>query len=291
MHLELVVQLVINGLLLGGVFALAALGLNIIFGVTRIVNLAHGQLIILTALICSTLFQRFNITPLEVLPLAVIAGMGVGTVLERTLLRRLPEHQQTAETTSLLITFGVSYFLIGLSLAIFTGDFRSVGYLTSSWTIGGVDIAKAQFLAFALALFLAAILAVLLRSTPVGRALRAASQNVDGARACGIDIDQMRTLSFTLGIGIAAAAGCLLSMIYAYNPDTGSQFTLIAFSIVVLGGRGSYAGSVLGAALLGLAVSFVGFYGNTHLGSMMPYVVFILVLLFRPQGILGKAVA
>ncbi|MGH7716218.1 MAG: branched-chain amino acid ABC transporter permease, partial [Vulcanimicrobiaceae bacterium] len=108
------------------------------------------------------------------------------------------------------------------------------------------------------------------------------------ARACGIDISRMKTLSFALGSGIAAASGALLSMIYAYNPDTGSQFTLIAFSVVVLGGLGSYAGAVVGALLLGLAVSFVGFYGNTHYGSMMPYVVFILVLLFRPSGILGK---
>jgi len=290
-HLELVIQLIINGLLLGGVFALAALGLNIIFGVTHIVNLAHGQLIILTALICAVLFQRLGITPLEVLPVALAAGLVVGAVLERTLLRRLPQHAQTAEQTSLLIMFGVSYFLIGLSLAIFTGDFRSVAYLTGSWSIRGVDVAKAQFLAFLLALALAAVLGMLLRSTSVGRALRAASQNVDGARACGIDIGRMRTLSFALGVAIAAAAGTLLSMIYAYNPDTGSQFTLIAFSVVVLGGLGSYAGSILGAALLGIAVSFVGFYGNTHLGSMMPYVVFILVLLFRPQGILGKAVA
>jgi branched-chain amino acid transport system permease protein len=290
-HPELVVQLIINGVLLGGVFALAALGLNIIFGVTRIVNLAHGQFIILTALICSVLFQRFGITPLEVLPFAVVAGLIVGTAFERALLRRLPEHAQTAETTSLLIAFGVSYFLIGLSLAIFTGDFRSVAYMTGSWAVAHVEIAKAQFLAFLLAVAVAAIFAGILRGTRVGRALRAASQNVDGARACGIDINRMRTLSFALGIGIAAAAGCLLSMIYAYSPDTGSQFTLIAFSVVVLGGLGSYTGSVIGAALLGLAVSFVGFYGNTHLGSMMPYVVFILVLLFRPQGILGKAVA
>ncbi len=98
----------------------------------------------------------------------------------------------------------------------------------------------------------------------------------------------MRTLSFALGCAIAAASGALLSMIYAYNPDTGSQFTLISFSVVVLGGLGSYAGAIVGAVLLGLAVSFVGFYGNTHFGSMMPYVVFILVLLFRPSGILGK---
>lgn len=291
MHLELVVQLIINGVLLGGVFALAALGLNIIFGVTRIVNLAHGNFIILTALICSVVFQRFGITPLEVLPIAVVCGMIVGVAFERALLRRLPEHGPTAETTSLLIAFGVSYFIIGLSLAIFTGDFRSVSYMTGSWAVAGVQIAKAQFLAFLLAVAVATIFAGLLRGTKVGRALRAASQNVDGARACGININRMRTLSFALGIGIAAAAGCLLSMIYAYNPDTGSQFTLIAFSVVVLGGLGSYTGSIIGAALLGLAVSFVGFYFNTHLGSMMPYVVFILVLLFRPQGILGKAVA
>src|SRR5579872_562167 len=112
-HPELVVQLIINGLLLGGVFALAALGLNIIFGVTRIVNLAHGNVIILTALICATVFQKFGITPLEVLPAALIGGMILGTVMERALLRRLPAHAPTAETTSLLITFGASYFLVG----------------------------------------------------------------------------------------------------------------------------------------------------------------------------------
>ncbi len=288
MHVELVVQLIINGLLLGGVFALAALGLNVIFGVTRIVNLAHGQIVILTALTCAVVFQRFGITPIEALPGALIGGAILGTLIERLLLRRLPEHAQSREWTSLLITFGVSYFLVGLGLAIFSGDFRSVAYLTDSWHVGGIDFPKAQILAFAIAIFIAGILAIVLRSTKVGRALRAASQNLDGARACGVDIGRMRTLSFALGCGIAAASGALLSMIYAYNPDTGSQFTLISFSVVVLGGLGSYAGAIVGAALLGLAVSFVGFYGNTHLGSMMPYVVFILVLLFRPSGILGK---
>lgn len=291
MHLELIVQLAINGLLLGGVFALAALGLNVIFGVTRIVNLAHGQIVILTALSCAFLFQRYGITPLEAVPAALLAGMIVGSLIERALLRRLPEHAGTAEMTSLLITFGVSYFLTGLAFAIFSGDFRSVGYMTGSWAIGPIEIAKAQFLAFVVAVAIATILGIVLRSTKIGRALRAASQNLDGARACGVDIDRMRTLSFALGSGIAAAAGALLSMIYAYNPDTGSQFTLVAFSVVVLGGLGSYAGAILGAALLGLAVSFVGFYGNSHLSSMMPYVVFILVLLFRPSGILGKSVA
>lgn len=291
MHFELVLQLAINGLLLGGVFALAALGLNVIFGVTRVVNLAHGQIIILTALACAVIFQRFGITPIEALPAALVAGMILGTTIERLLLRRLPEHAQTAEMASLLITFGVSYFLVGFGDAVFSGDFRSVAYMTGSWTFGAIDIPKAQLLAFMLAIAIAGLLAFVLQTTKVGRSLRAASQNLDGARVCGVNIDGMRTLSFALGAGIAAAAGALLSMIYAYNPDTGSQFTLIAFSVVVLGGLGSYIGSVVGAAILGLAVSFVAYYGNSHLGSMMPYVVFILVLLFRPQGILGKAVA
>ncbi|MGH7716992.1 MAG: branched-chain amino acid ABC transporter permease, partial [Vulcanimicrobiaceae bacterium] len=139
MHVELDVQLIINGLLLGGVFALAALGMNVIFGVTRIVNLAHGQIMILTALTCAAAFQKLGITPIEALPFALVGGAIIGIVIERTLLRRLPEHAQSAEWASLLITFGLSYFLIGLSLAIFSGDFRSVAYLTGSWRVGSLD--------------------------------------------------------------------------------------------------------------------------------------------------------
>jgi len=290
-RLELVLQLAIDGLLLGGIFALSALGLNVIFGVTRIVNLAHGQIVALTALTAAVVFQRFGLTPLVALPFAMLAGFAIGAGIERLILRRLPDDAPTAETTSLLLTFGVSYFLVGCGLAIFTGDFRSVAFLTGSWNIGPLTIGQARLLAFALATVIAALLAIGLRATNTGRALRAASQNLDGARACGIDIAQMRTLSFALGTAIAAAAGALLSMIYAVNPDSGSQFTLIAFSVVALGGLGSYVGALLGSAILGLAVSFVGFFANTHFGAMMPYIVFILVLLFRPSGILGRRVS
>lgn len=291
MRPELVVQLTIDGLLLGGVFALSALGLNVIFGVTRIVNLAHGQIVVLTAICSAIVFQRFGITPIELLPVAMLAGFAAGAILERLILRRLPDDAPTAETTSLLLTFGVSYFLVGFGLAVFTGDFRSVAYLTGSWKLGPLAIAQARLLAFICAAVVAALLAVLLRSTQLGRALRAASQNLDGARVCGVDISRMRTLSFALGTGIAAAAGALLSMIYAVNPDLGGQFTLIAFSVIALGGLGSYTGTLLGAAVMGLGVSFVGFYASTQLGAMTPYVLFILVLLFRPTGLLGKRLA
>ncbi len=288
-HPELIAQLTVDGLLLGGVFALAALGLNVIFGVTRIVNLAHGEIIVLAALCAAVVFQRFGITPIELLPAEFIAGALLGAILERLVFRRLPPDPAGAETTSLLLAFGVAYFIVGFSLAVFTGDFRSVAYLTSSWQLGPISVGQSRFVAFVAALAIAGALAVLLRSTALGRGLRAASQNVEGARACGIDIGRMRTISFALGSGVAAAAGGLVSMIYAVNPDSGSQLTLLAFSVVALGGLGSYAGTLIGAAILGVAVSFGGFLGSAQIGQLIPYVIFIAVLLFRPSGILGKS--
>ncbi|GAC1571171.1 MAG: branched-chain amino acid ABC transporter permease [Candidatus Elarobacter sp.] len=278
----------VDGLLLGGVFALAALGLNVIFGVTRIVNLAHGEVIVLAALCAAVAFQRFGITPIALLPAEVLAGATFGVVLERVVFRRLPPDPAGAETTSLLLAFGVSYFLVGFGLAVFTGDFRSVAYLTGAWQLGAISIGQSRLVAFVAAVAIAGALALLLRTTAFGRALRAASQNLDGARACGIDIDRMRTMSFALGTGVAAAAGGLVSMVYAVNPDSGSQLTLLSFSVVALGGLGSYAGTLIGAAILGVAVSFAGFFASAQIGALMPYVIFVLVLLFRPSGILGK---
>ncbi|HMD01547.1 MAG TPA: branched-chain amino acid ABC transporter permease [Candidatus Baltobacteraceae bacterium] len=291
MHPELVAQLTVDGLLLGGVFALAALGLNVIFGVTRIVNLAHGEIIVLAALCATVVFQRTGLTPIELLPVMFVGGAVLGAILERLVFRRLPPDPAGAETTSLLLTFGVAYFMVGFSLAVFTADFRSVAYLTGSWQLGPISIGQSRFVAFVAAVLSAAALAFVLRATALGRGLRAASQNVDGARACGIDIGRMRTVSFALGSGVAATAGCLVSMIYAVNPDSGSQFTLLAFSVVALGGLGSYAGTLLGAAILGVAVSFAGFFASAQIGQLVPYVIFIAVLLFRPNGILGKSTA
>jgi branched-chain amino acid transport system permease protein len=291
MNLALAAQLTVDGLLLGGIFALAALGLNVIFGVTRIVNLAHGQVIVLAALGAAVAFERFAITPILLLPTEVVAGAIFGALLERLVFRRLPADAAGAETTSLLLTFGVSYFLVGFGLAAFTGDFRSVAYLTGAWQLGPISIGQSRLVAFASSLAIAGALAALLRSTALGRALRAASQNREGARACGIDIDRMRTVSFALGSGVAAGAGGLVSMIYAVNPDSGAQLTLLSFSIVALGGLGSYVGTLLGAAILGVAVSFAGFFASAQAGQLTPYVVFILVLLFRPAGLLGKSIA
>ena len=288
MNVTTAVQLLVDGLLLGGVFALSALGLNVIFGVMRVVNLAHGEFVVLAALIASVLFASFHINPLELLPFAFVAAFLIGAMIERLILRNLPKNAQAAESTSLLIMFGVSYFMVGLGLAVFTGNFRSTPFLTGAWQLGPIELPEAQFIAFITAAILAAALTLLLRYTPIGRALRATSQDVDGALACGVDVERMRTLSFALGTGLAGASGCLLSMIYTVSPGLGSVFTLTAFSVIALGGLGSYVGTMIGALILGVAVTFTGFLATEQIAQAAPYVIFILVLLFRPSGLFGK---
>ena len=283
-----IVQLVVNGLLLGGVFALSALGFNIIFGVMRVVNLAHGDIVVLAAMICAFAFAASGVNPLVLLIPVIIFGFLVGAAIHRFLLRRLPEQIASAEASSLTLTFGLSFFLAGSGLAIFGGTFRSVPYMTSAFQLGGISVPQAKLLAFSLAIALAILLGAFLRLTALGCAIRATSQHLEGALACGVDIDRVRTLSFALGTAVAAAAGTLMSMIYNLNPQMGVEFTVNAFAVVVIGGLGNYAGCILGALVLGLAEAFTSYYVGASLSEAAPYVLFILVSLLRPSGLLGR---
>ena len=285
-----VVQLVVNGLLLGGVFALSALGFNIIFGVMRVVNLAHGDIVVLAALLCAYEFGTLGFNPLIVLPAAIAGGFVAGAAIYAFLLRRLPGEIASAEASSLTLTFGLSFFLVGSGLAIFGGTFRSVPFLTGALYVGAISVPEAKLLAFVTALILALLLGAFLRFTPVGCAIRATSQHVEGALACGVDIDRVKTLSFGLGTAVAAAAGTLLSMIYDLSPQMGVEFTVNAFAVVVIGGLGNYAGCFLGAMILGLADELTSYYIGANLAEAAPYVLFILVSLLRPSGLLGRRV-
>lgn len=287
----LIAQLVINGVLLGGVLALSALGFNIIFGVMRVVNLAHGDFLVLSAVLCAFVFAQTNLNPLVLLPVTTVAGFLLGALVHRFLLRQLPREIASAEASSLTLTFGLSFFLAGAGLALFGGAYRSVPFLTGAYQVAGLSIPQARLLAFGAALVLAALLGVFLRFTAIGRAIRATSQNVEGALACGIDTDRVRTISFALGTAVATAAGTLMSFIYNLNPQMGVLFTINAFAIVVIGGLGSYAGAILGAVVLGLAQSFTSYFIGSTLAEASPYVLFILVSLLLPSGLLGKRTA
>lgn len=285
------VQLLVDGLLLGGVLALSALGFNVIFGVMRVVNLAHGDFVVLAALVCAWCYATWGIHPLVMLPVTIALGFVLGALVHRFLLRRLPSDLAGSEASSLTLTFGVAYFMAGAGLAIFGGEFRSVPVLTGAFQLGPISVGEAKLLAFGTALVLAALLGAIMRYTALGRAIRATSQNVDGALACGVDADRVRTLSFALGSGVACASGTLLALIYTLNPQMGVGFTISAFAVVAIGGLGSYTGAIVGALLLGCATSFTSYFAGAKIAEAAPYIAFILVLLFLPAGIMGRRTA
>jgi branched-chain amino acid transport system permease protein len=286
--MDTVVQLIVNGLLLGGVLALSALGFNIIFGVMRVVNLAHGDLIVIAALTCAFAYAHWHINPLLLLPFTALGGFILGAAIQRFLLRRLPAEIASGEASSLTLTFGLSYFLAGAGLAIFGGHFQSVPYLTGAIQLGTISIPEARLLAFCAAIVIAALLGAFLRYTPVGRAIRATSMNLDGALACGVDAESVRTISFGLGSAVAAMAGTLLSYVYTFTPDDGIPFTISAFAVIAIGGLGSYTGALLGALVLGFAQAFASYYAGETLADAAPYVLFVLVMLVLPQGLFGR---
>jgi branched-chain amino acid transport system permease protein len=225
------------------------------------------------------------------LPLVIVIGFVGGAAIHRFLLRKLPGEIASAEASSLTLTFGLSFFLAGGGLAVFGGSFRSVPYLTGAFQIAGISVPQAKLLAFGMAIVLAVVLGIFLRYTRLGCAIRATSQHIEGALACGVDIDRVRTMSFALGTAVACAAGTLMSMIYNLSPQMGVEFTVNAFAVVVIGGLGSYAGCILGAIILGLASEFTSYYIGASLSEAAPYVLFILVLLLRPSGLFGRRTA
>lgn len=287
----IVLQLAVNGILLGGVLALSALGFNIIFGVMRVVNLAHGDFVVLAAVLCAYAFTQFGINPLLLLPLTIVAGFCAGALVHRFLLRRLPREIASAEASSLTLTFGLSYFLAGGGLAVFGGRFVSVPFLTGAYQLGPISVPQARLLAFGAALVLSLGFALFLRSTLLGRAIRATSQHLEGAMACGIDVDRVRTLGFATGTAIACAAGTLVSFLFNVNAQQGVLYTVNAFAVVVIGGLGNYTGAVLGALILGLCESFSSYLLGATLAEAAPYLLFIVVLLLAPAGLLGKRTA
>jgi branched-chain amino acid transport system permease protein len=287
----ILLQLAINGVLLGGVLALSALGFNIVFGVMRVVNLAHGDFVVLAAVFAAYEFAQSGINPLLLLPLTILVGFVAGALIHHLLLRRLPGEIASAEASSLTLTFGLSYFLTGAGLATFGGRFVSVPYLTGAFQLGPLSIPQARLLAFAVAVALSLAFAFVLRSTAIGRAIRATSQNLDGALACGVDVDRVRTLAFAIGTAVATAAGTLMSFLYNLNAQQGVLFTVNAFAVVVIGGLGNYTGAVLGALVLGLAESFASYFMGATLAEAAPYFLFILVLLLVPGGLRGRRTA
>jgi branched-chain amino acid transport system permease protein len=280
-------QLCVNGIMLGGVYGLMSLGINLVWGVMGVVNLAHGDFIIVAGFVTYWSFVKLGLSPLVAFPAGAAMGFALGALTQKMLLGPLPQDRGAARR-SLLMTFGISYILINSAQLLFGNEYQTVMYLPGSWHVSGLDFAKSRMLAFGMAAAASLLLWAFLRFTFAGRAIRAVSQNTDGASVCGIDIPRIRVVSFGLGTALASAAGVLLVMIFAISPAQGTGYTVRSFAVTVIGGLGSFPGALLGALILGTAEVFSGYLLSAQIANGIAFLLFLLVLLARPQGLFGR---
>jgi branched-chain amino acid transport system permease protein len=277
-------QVVVSGILSGGLYAMVALGLALIFGVMRVINIAHGPLLMLGAYATFFLYRGLGMNPFLTVPLSMAALFVVGMLLQRTLVFRVVD---APELSSLLLTFGISIALVNLAQLAFTSDLRAVEYITGAWLVGGIALSKSRVIAFLFAAGVTALAFVFLQRTRLGRAIRATSQSREVAMVCGVDVGRIHMITFGLASALAAAGGSLLAVIVAIQPEMGQVWTFKSFLVIVLGGAGNYPGALLGGMLLGLVEQLASLFLTTQLSEVVAYVLLVLVLLVRPTGLLG----
>ena len=281
------VQVIVSGLLLGGVYALLSVGLNLIFGVVRVINFAHGDLMMLGMYLTFYLFGFYKIDPyLSAFVLVAPALFLVGMAVQRLLIKPL---QNASALMLIFSTFGLSIALQNLALMGFKADYRTIltVYSTATLDVAGISVSIPRLVAFVLALVLLIALFLLLRYTLVGKALRALAENRVVTQLMGVRVQRLNLLAFGLGSAITGVAGALILPFSYVFPTIGGSYTLVAFVVVVLGGLGNMAGAFLGGLTIGLVESLSGTYIAPALKEAIYFVIFILVLLVRPQGLFG----
>ena len=277
---------ILNGLTTGAVYALVALGLTLIYGVLHIINFAHGAALMMALYGVYFLKQGLGLDPyLALLPMVAVMFVG-GYALQRLVINRASHGK---DENILLVTLGLSIVLENVALLAFKSDTRTIEtpYTLATVTVGPAMIAVPKLVAFGGALLAAAALIAIVRFTDLGRAIRAVAREKQGARLVGIDVDHVYAMSFGIGLATLGAAACFLLPAYYVNPQVGNGFVLVAFTIVVLGGMGSFAGALVGGLLIGVVESLGGLWFGESLGQVGIFLLFIAVLLFRPQGLFG----
>jgi len=279
----MIAQVVISGILSGALYSMVALGLALIFGVMRVINIAHGPLLMLGAYATFFLWHGLGINPYLTLPISMAALFLLGMLLQRALVFRVVA---APELSSLLLTFGVSIALVNLAQLMFTSDLRAIEYVTGSWVVGPLALSKPRVVAFVVASAVAGGAFAFLQTTRLGKAIRATSQSREVALVCGIDVGRIHMITFGLGTALAAAGGTLISVIVAIQPEMGQVWTFKSFLVIVLGGAGNYPGALLGGLLLGLVEQLASLFLTAQLSEVVAYVLLVVVLLLRPSGLL-----
>lgn len=285
---DVLLQSLVSGLFMGSVYALVAIGFTLVFGVTDIVNFAHGHLVMGAMFVTYLLFKAARIDPYLALVLVLPIFYGLGTLLFRVVIARIVEAPHSAH---MMVTLGVLIFLENLANLLFGGDLRGVTttYTSSSLVAGPIALPLARAGAAAVSLAAVGLLALFLRRTRVGKAVRAAANNREGAALVGVDVQRVYRLSFSLGTVAAALAGAVIVPFSLVSPFVGHEFMLKAFVIAVVGGLGSVPGALVGGLLIGLVEAVSTLYIAASLGNALVFAMLIAVLLFRPWGLLGRA--
>jgi branched-chain amino acid transport system permease protein len=287
---DVYLNVAVGGVLTGLVYGLMALGLSVIFGVVRVVNFAHGEMMTIAMFMAVVAFSAFHLDPLILLvPIAAVL-FAFGYVLQRALINPFitrPEHSQ------FLLLVALAIIISNVLLILFGPDARSVqtAYAYDSFQLGALIVDASKLYAGAAAIVFAAALFAFFRFTLIGKAIRACADNYTGALVVGLDVKRLYALTFGIGAACVGAAGCMLTLIIDTTPLLGPSYTLLAFIIVITGGLGSMPGALVGGVLIGFTEALAGLLFTPSAKSMFAFGILVLVLLFRPQGLLGRRLA
>ena len=285
------IELIVSGLITGGIYALVALGLNLQYGLMRILNIAHGEFLMLGAYLTWMVQTSFGISPFLMIPVSFVVLMGMGLAIHWLCFRRLTATSPNIdifEARGLMVSFGLMFLIQNLVSAIWGGELRGYDYMAEPVVMGQAQFAGNKLVVFAMALVFSLGLMMLLRKTLLGKGVRALMQSQVGAQLVGINTRTLHPLMFGIGLGLSGLAGCLLSMAYTISPSMGEPYTVTALIVITLGGFGSMGGALAGGLMLGVIEAFGMHFTNPSLKALLSYVVFIGVLLFRPKGLFSK---
>jgi branched-chain amino acid transport system permease protein len=283
-------QNLVFGLLVGGLYGLAAVGLSLVFGVTKILNVSHGELLMLGGYASFWLFTLFGVDPFLGLPLAIVLLVLLGLVLYKGVFARMTKlGEEPKIKNTMLVGFGLGIVLQNVAQRLWTADQRGIttAYSSSVFTVFGVRFPIVRVASFLIALFVLVALHLFLKRTYLGKAIRATVEDWEAAALLGISTDRVYLISFLMGAGLAGLAGALVSVGWSIVPTMGLQWTLTSLIVMVLGGLGSFVGTFVAGVLLGVTQSLTSFWLGGAYREMVALLLFLVVLVVRPQGLFG----
>jgi branched-chain amino acid transport system permease protein len=286
--MSLIAQTLADGLVLGGIYALAAVGFSLIFGVLHVINLSHGILVLIGAYLALIVSTTLGVDPMLTIPVVMAVLFAFGYVYQRFLIQYAVDRSPLG---SMLLTFGVALMLQNLMIWVFSPDMKNItpSYAFTSFHLGLVTFSAVRVSALAASLVLLSCLALLLKFSPLGRVIRATAQQTLAAQLCGVNVRHVYALTFAVSAAFAGAAGIVIGVIMPFAPNDEALWTMNAFVVVVLGGVGSPAGALLGGLLLGIVNTLTAQYIGPSFPNVTMFLLLVLLLLVRPNGLLGNA--